>query len=53
MHYTFRRNLGHTSFMADLLLDDPLIQDIGNIYKTHSIIRNPDIYISFKLWKHM
>lgn len=28
MHYTFRRNLGHTGFMADLLLDYPLIQCI-------------------------
>lgn len=33
-HYTFRRNLGHTGFMACLLLDYPPIHCIGKNIKT-------------------
>lgn len=38
--------------MADVLLDYPLIQCILKNIR-NSIVRNPDNYISFKLWKHM
>lgn len=44
MHYTFRQNLGHIDFMADLLLDYPLIQCIWKNIKAQYCQKSWQLY---------